>query len=280
MSLDLSTVGFSTEPYPFEYDWKVPILYALGIGAKQDELDLLYEGRGPRVFPTFAVLPSYRALGQLMERAKAPLASVIHSAQSIRVHRPIPREGRLMTVGTITGIYDLKRMGQVVFATKSEHDGELVCETEWTLLVMDNGGFQGPRPPRVPPQNLPKDRGPDFTSVDETSREQALLYRLSGDLNPLHADPDVARGAGFERGPILHGLCTFGFLGRALVKGACQGDERRLLALGAQFRKPVWPGETIRTVGYATETNRWSLAAFAANREEAVVTNAWAEIAS
>ena len=280
MSLDLSAVGFSTEPYAFEYDWKVPVLYALGIGAKHDELDLLYEARGPRVFPTFAVAPSYRALGQLMERAKAPLASVIHAAQSIRVHRSIPREGCLTTVGTITGIYDLKRMGQVVLSTKSEHHGELVCETQWTLLVMDHGGFGGPRPPRVPPVNPPKDREPDFTTVDESTREQALLYRLSGDLNPLHADPEVARSAGFEKGPILHGLCTFGFLARALVKGACQGDERRLLALGAQFRKPVWPGEAIRTLGYVTEKNHWSLAAFAADRQEAVVTNAWAEIAS
>jgi acyl dehydratase len=258
----------------------VPILYALGIGAKQDELDLLYEGRGPRVFPTFAVVPSYPSLSQLMERAKAPLASVIHHSQSIRVHRPIPREGRLMTVGTITEIYDLKRFAQVVFATKSELQGELVCETEWTLLVMDHGGFGGPRPPRTPSLSLPKDRAPDFTTVEQTSAEQALLYRLSGDLNPLHADPAVAREAGFEQGPILHGLCTFGYLGRAVVKGPCGGDERRLVALGAQFRKPVWPGETIRTVGYSAEENKWSLAAIAADRPEAVVTRAWAEVAS
>lgn len=279
MSLDLSAVGFSTEPYEFEYDWKVPVLYALGIGAKQEELDLLYEARGPRVFPTFAVVPSYRALSELMEAAKAPLESVIHNAQSIRVHRPIPHEGRLTTVGTITGIYDLKRMGQVVFSTKSEHEGQLVCETEWTLLVMDNGGFGGPRPPRATAVHPPKDRDPDFTITDQSSTEQALLYRLSGDLNPLHADPAVAGQAGFDQGPILHGLCTFGFLGRAFVKGACQGDDQRLAALGAQFRKPVWPGETIRTVGYAAEENKWSLAAFAADRPEAVVTNAWAELA-
>jgi acyl dehydratase len=280
MSLDLTAVGFETEPYDFAYDWKAAVLYALGIGAKRDELDLVYEGRGPRVFPTFAVVPSYAALTQLLERAGAPMSSVIHSTQAIRLHEPLPPSGTLVTVGTIGGIYDLKRMGQVVFTTRSTHEGKLVCETEWTMLVMGKGGFAGPRPPKPRTAAPPKDQEPDFSIVDRSGTEQALLYRLSGDFNPLHADPDAAREAGFVAGPILHGLCTFGYIGRAVVRGACDGDERRLLALGAQFRKPVWPGEEIRTVGYATEQNKLTLAAYAADRPQPVVTNAWAEIAA
>ena len=98
--------------------------------------------------------------------------------------------------------------------------------------------------PKIP------ERDPDFTIELTTTPEQALLYRLSGDDNPLHADPEVAKSVGFAEGPILHGLCTFGVVGRALVRGPCEGDEKRLTAFGAQFRKPVWPGDTLRTTGY------------------------------
>ena len=124
----------------------------------------------------------------------------------------------------------------------------------------------------------PKDQTPAFAVTDVTAAHQALLYRLSGDLNPLHADPELARSVGFAQGPILHGLCTLGFVARAVVGGACAGDERRLKAISMQFKKPVWPGEAIHTQGYALGPDRLALAATAADRPEQILGSAWAEI--
>jgi acyl dehydratase len=279
MSLDIQSVGATTDPFVLDYDWKTVALYALGVGAKKDELDFVYEGRGPRVLPTFAIVPSYAAVWALFERTRCDMTKLFHGGQVIRVHRPIPAKGRFETVGTVHAIYDMKRFAQVILETKSTISGELVCETQWSLLVRDAGGFAGPRPPK---SDVPKspDRDPDFSLELETTPEQALLYRLSGDENPLHADPEVAKTAGFAEGPILHGLCTFGVVGRALVKSACGGDEKRMRAFGAQFRRPVWPGDMLRTTGYVLEGGRVALEAFAGERPEPVITSAWAEIAA
>jgi acyl dehydratase len=278
MSLDLQSVGATTDPFALDYDWKTVVLYALGVGAKKDELDFLYEARGPRVLPTFAIVPSYRPIWTLFDRTRADITKIFHGGQSIRVHRPIPPSGRFETVGTVHAIYDMKRFAQVVLRTRSTIAGELVCETEWSILVRDAGGFSGPRPPKV---NLPSvpERAADFDITLETNPEQALLYRLSGDENPLHADPEVAKSVGFAEGPILHGLCTFGVVGRALVRGACAGNEQRLIAFGAQFRRPVWPGDALRTTGYVLDGGKVALETFAATRPEPVLTGAWAEIA-
>src|SRR5262245_24545200 len=105
MSLDLSTVGSKTEPFPFEYDWKTVVLYALGVGATERELDFLYEARGPRVLPTFAVVPSYPAVAALFERTQADMTRPVHGGQSVRLHRAIPSSARLETVGQVKGIY-------------------------------------------------------------------------------------------------------------------------------------------------------------------------------
>lgn len=279
MSLDIQSVGATTDKFVLEYDWKTLALYALGVGAKRDELDFLYEGRGPRVLPTFAIVPSYGPVWKLFERTKCDMTKLFHGGQTIRIHRPIPPRGRFETTGTVHAIYDMKRFAQVVLTTRSEISGELVCETEWSLLVRDAGGFGGPRPPKPDVPSIPE-RDPDFTIELETSTEQALLYRLSGDENPLHADPDVAKSVGFAEGPILHGLCSFGVVGRAIVRGACAGNEERLTAFGAQFRRPVWPGDTLRTTGYVLENGRLALEAFAGARPEPVITSAWALIAN
>src|SRR5690606_14004623 len=122
----------------------------------------------------------------------------------------------------------------------------------------------------------PKDAPPLFERTEVIPEEQALLYRLSGDLNPLHADPDFARSVGFEQGPILHGLCTFGYVTRAVIAGVCDGDPNRLRSISVQFKKPVWPGEALQTVGFRTEDGRIALAAYAENRPDAVVGGAWA----
>lgn len=278
MSLDLSAVGHKTDPSRFEYDWKIATLYALGIGAGPEELDLLYEARGPRVFPTFPIAGAYPVMMLLIERAGASFRNVVHTGQTIRIQRAPKPNGVLTTFGTLTGIYDLKRMARLVFETVTEQDGEPVCIMEWDLLVRETGGFGGPRPPKAETVAFPKDQAPVFELDQRTALNQALIYRLSGDLNPLHADPDLAHSVGFPQGPILHGLCTLGFVARAVVHAACGKDERRLRGISMQFKKPVWPGESIRTAGYSLAPDKLALTATAADRPDQIIGNAWAEI--
>src|SRR5208283_2158524 len=128
-----------------------------------------------------------------------------------------------------------------------DENGGLVCTTTSSMLFRGEGGVGGPPPAKEETEKVPKDRPADFTVEEATSPEQALLYRLSGDPNPLHADPEFAKTVGFERGPILHGLCTFGYMVRHVAKGACGGDVSCIRAFEAQFKKPVWPGDTLVT---------------------------------
>jgi acyl dehydratase len=281
MSLDISTVGFQTEPVSFEYDWKTVVLYALAVGAKREELEYLYEGRGPRVLPTFAVIPAYAPVSQLFVKTNCDMTRLVHGGQTLRLHRPLPAEGKLLTIGKIEGIYDMKKLAQVVLSTRTTLNGEPCFDTEWMLLVRDAGGFAGPRPPK---QEVPKlaegqEESPTFSVEQATSPEQALLYRLTGDLNPLHADPAFALAAGFEQGPILHGLCTYGFVGRALLQHACGGDPARLKSYSVQFRKPVWPGDVLQTRGFEVGGGRYVLQTSVQGRPDAVLTSAWAEVA-
>ncbi len=277
MSLDLGAVGYETDSFTFEYDFKTTILYALGVGCGEDELDYLYEGRGPKVLPSFAVVPSYPALEPLVQKAGADMTKVVHGSQGITLHAPIPPAATLKTVAKIDGIYDFKRLAQVVFSTRSFNNDQLLFETQWMLVVRDTGGFGGPRPPKTPQVKAPADAAPDFEQEEQIAKEQALLYRLSGDLNPLHADPEFAREVGFEQGPILHGLCTFGYVARAAIKGACEGDPTRLKRLQLAFKKPVWPGEELLTVGHQVSAQQCALSAYAGGRSEAVV-GGWAEV--
>ncbi|HET9960604.1 MAG TPA: MaoC/PaaZ C-terminal domain-containing protein [Polyangiaceae bacterium] len=277
MNLDLSTVGQRTEAFPFEYDFHQTILYALGVGARKEELDFLYEGRGPKVLPSFAVVPSYAATAVLFERTRSDLTRLLHQAQTVRLHRPLPAAAKLETVGIVKGIYDMKRFAQIVLVTESTCRGELLFETEWTLIVRDAGNFGGPRPPKSEIFRPESGQEPAFKTEASTSPEQALLYRLCGDLNPLHADPEFAQAAGFNEGPILHGLCTFGVATRAIVQHL-GGDVGRVRSLSAQFRKPVWPGDTIRTEGYALANGRLAFEAFAADRPDPVLTQGLVEL--
>lgn len=253
MSLDPTSVGAASAVFKFRYDWRTLVLYALGIGTKREELDYLYEARGPKVFPTFGVVPAYPVLMDLLGRSGGTFDRLVHAGQSVTVHAAIPASGELSTTGVITGIYDLKKMAQLVFRTQTTLDGQLVFENEWSMLLLGEGGFGGPRPPKSPILKIPNGALPDFVFEERISPEQALLYRLSGDPNPLHADPAFAKLVGFERGPILHGLATYGFCARALVLSALGGDATRLATFHGQFRKPVWPGDVLRTEGFALD---------------------------
>jgi acyl dehydratase len=175
----------------------------------------------------------------------------------------------------------MKKLAQVVLSTRTTLNGEPCFDTEWMLLVRDAGNFGGPRPPK---QDVPKlaegqSGTPTFSAEQATRPEQALLYRLTGDLNPLHADPAFALAAGFDQGPILHGLCTYGFVGRALLKHACAGDPARLKSLSVHFRKPVWPGDVLTTQGFDVGGGRYVLQTSVVGRPDAVLTSAWAEVA-
>ena len=280
MAFDLSTVGYTTQPHTLSYDWKTTAVYALGIGSRRDELAFLYENAkgGMKAYPTFAVVPAHYPVVEMLAKCNANMAMVVHGGQQVRVHRAVPAEGKLETTGTIKGIYDMKKFGQVVLETNTSLGGEPLFDTTWSIIVRDGGGFSGPRPPSHDEPSAPKDRAADWTHEEATSPEQALLYRVSGDVNPLHADPEFAAAVGFPQGPILHGLCTYGFAARAVIKHAAGGDASRLKAYAAQFRKPVWPGDTLVTQGWDLGGGKVAVVTSVKGRPDPVLTNAWAEI--
>jgi acyl dehydratase len=259
MALNFDLVGAPSAPRVHTYGWKDAVLYALGVGARlPDELDYLYEGAGPRVLPTFAVVPSFDAMVDVASRLGANMAMVVHGEQTIRLHRPIPPRGTFATTAVVTGIYD-KGKGAlcVVEARTADEAGQPVFDNVFSIFVRGAGGFGGDRGPEATSAE-PPERSPDLSITEATSVEQAALYRLSGDLNPLHIAPTVARAVGFER-PILHGLCTYGFAGRALLRGACGGDPARLRSFSARFSAPVFPGDELTTQGWRIADDRWLL---------------------
>jgi acyl dehydratase len=187
----------------------------------------------------------------------------------------------LVTIATVRSIYDMKRFAQVLLDFRCEDGaGKIVAEITSSILFRGEGGFGGRPPPKEPAvAEKPKDAQPTFRIEEVTAPEQALLYRLSGDHNPLHADPDFARAVGFDRGPILHGLCTFGFMVRHTARALCGGDATRVTAFGATFRRPVWPGETLVTEGWQA-SNSVALEVKVKERDEAVITGGWANLAA
>ena len=276
MALDVKAVGKKSAEKVFEYDWKRVVLYALGVGARVDELDFLYEGRGPKVLPTFAVIPAFESSFEVIPAAGGNIFGLVHGAQSVKIHKPIAPSGKLTTVSEIKGVYDLRKMASLVVGTETrDAKGELVFETEWNIIFRLDGNFDGPPPP--PTEHVrPSDRAPDWRREETTTREQALLYRLSGYLTPLHADPNFAKASGFDR-PILHGLCTFGHMGRAAVIHAAGGDPTKIAAIGGQFRKPVLPGDTLVTEGWQ-EGKRCVMRVTVKERDEAPIQNAYVDL--
>jgi acyl dehydratase len=278
MALDRSVVGKGTEAHRFTYTWKDSVLYALGIGARADELDYLFEGRGPKVFPSFAVVPEFAPMFEALRSTNANFAMVVFGGERVRIHKPFAPSGTVVARSTVRGIYDLRKMASVVIDTEITDDkGEKLATTTSSIICRGEGGWGGDPPPKEDVGiSAPSDRAADFQIEEKTSPEQALLYRLSGDVNPLHADPDFAKSVGFERGPILHGLATYGHMIRHAAKGACGGDAQRLTGFECTFRKPVWPGETLVTQGWIVAPGRAALKVSVKEREESVVSGAWA----
>lgn len=275
MTLDLTSLGWTSPPTAFSYDPKDCILYALGIGAMPHELDYVYEGRGPRVFPTFGVLAAQGPVLACIERSGATLASIVHGAQTVRVHDNLPPQATLHTTATLHAIYDLKRFAQLEIRAQSHlPEGRLLIESTWSIIVRGEGRFGGSLPPKGLRDMSTQGRPSSFTITQSTLAQQALIYRLSGDRNPLHVDPEVAVAAGFDRGPILHGLATFGFAARAIQEAL--GATVRIQTLEAQFRRPVWPGESLTTQGWLRDAGM--VIEMTNGNGEVVIGNAWAEV--
>lgn len=280
MPLDRSLVGKALEAATFTYTWKDPVCYALGIGAKTSELDYLYEGKGPKIYPSFAVVPKFPPMLDLLAKSGGDLAMVVHGGEKVTVHKPFAPHGTLKSVARITGIYDMRMLAVVHVETETRDEAsELVATTLSSIFFRGEGGFGGDPPPKDRDAiKVPKGTPPSFTIEEATTKEQALLYRLSGDPNPLHADPELAAKVGFPQGPILHGLCTFGHMVRHVTKGACDGDASRLAEFEAQFRRPVWPGDTLVTEGWIVAPGKIALQTKVKEKDEIVINGAWATL--
>ncbi|BBZ15493.1 MaoC/PaaZ C-terminal domain-containing protein [Mycobacterium branderi] len=252
MPLNPDAVGYTAKPYEAAWDSKDCLLYALGVGAGSLDptgFELEYttensEAIDQRVLPTFPVVVPRGAKEALTAIGDFNMAMLVHGEQSVELHTTIPVAGSVSSTTTVTGIYD-KGSGAVV--TTSTVATEISTGTAlWTLtnamFIRGEGGFGGDRGPSGRTE-LPQ-RDPDHCVIYRTRPDQALLYRLSGDRNPLHADPRFAARAGFDK-PILHGLCTFGFTGRALLHSVCQSDPDRFVRMAGRFSKPVFPGEDL-----------------------------------
>ncbi|HVX19780.1 MAG TPA: MaoC/PaaZ C-terminal domain-containing protein [Acidimicrobiales bacterium] len=249
MTVDLSALGATSAPRRHRWDASDAILYALGVGAGVDDLALTTEnsiGVTQRALPLMAVVVGGSDPDLIYRVDAFDPAFIVHGAQELDLHAPFPVEGEVASTSRIAAIYD-KGSGAVVEVATESVDaatGSPMFTTRATAFVRGAGGFGGDRGPtrrtEVP------DRDPDVVVEQPTRPDQALLYRLSGDRNPLHSDPTFAARAGFDR-PILHGLCTYGFALRGLIDAVLDGDGRRLTATAVRFSATVLPGETLRT---------------------------------
>jgi len=229
------------------------ILYALGLGLgqdpmKEDELAFVYE-KNLKALPTFALVQGYSAYWLRNPESGVNWTKVVHGEQGLILHKPALTQGTVIGKTRIVEVIDKgEGKGALVYSERKITDktsGELLATLKQTTFCRADGGFGGPPREAPAPHPLPE-RAPDIVCDLPTRPEMALIYRLSGDVNPLHAEPEFAKAAGFPR-PILHGLATFGVAGHALLRSVCGYDPARVKAMAGRFSAPVYPGETIRT---------------------------------
>src|SRR5437868_2072328 len=248
MPLNPDAVGSKTKPGRSSWDSKDALLYALGVGCGVDDLAFVTEnshGVDQQVLPTMGVVLGTPGSSPFEKVGEIDWTMLLHGEQSIELHAPIPVAGTVESVAEIVGIYDKGSGAVIVMETESKdaESGEPMWTTRSATFIRGAGGFGGDRGPSGK-RNAAPERSPDREVTYTTREDQALIYRLSGDRNPLHSDPTFAAAAGFER-PILHGLCTYGFTGRALLSALCGGDPARFKKMDARFSASVYPGDDL-----------------------------------
>jgi acyl dehydratase len=256
MPLNPDAVGYETEPGDARWTSKDSLLYALGVGAGQTdptgfELEFTTEnsdGITQQALPTMPVVIAAPARpgskGPMDAIGTFDFAMLVHGEQSITLHQPVPVEGTAKIKGRVAAMYDKGKAAVVVLESEAvDPSGAPLWTNTMSAFIRGEGGWGGDRGPSGP-RNVPPERDPDHVVSYATRTDQALLYRLNGDRNPLHSDPKFAARGGFPK-PILHGLCTYGFTGRALLHAVCGSDPTRFKAIEGRFSHPVMPGDTL-----------------------------------
>ena len=251
MPLNPAAVGAVGDIRTMSWNSKDALLYAVGIGAGQNDLPFTTENTKEVqqvVFPTFAVVagsgttsPGKSAMAEI---GTFNWAMLVHGSQAITLHRPIPVEAEATVQDKVVAMYDKGKAAVVVTEAETKlKTGELLWTTRSSVFIRGEGGWDGERGPSGP-QNEPPAKAPDHEVTLQTSPDQAFVYRLSGDRNPLHTDPSFAAIGGFDR-PILHGLCSYGFTGRALLGALCNNDVTKFKHIEGRFSSPVMPGDAL-----------------------------------
>ena len=251
MPLNPSAVGAVGDIRTMSWNSKDALLYAVGIGAGQSDLPFTTENTKDIqqvVFPTFAVVAgsgtASAGKSAMSEIGSFNFAMLVHGSQAITLHRPIPVEAEATVQDKVVAMYDKGKAAVVVTEAETKlKSGELLWTTRSSVFIRGEGGWDGDRGPSGP-QNVPPERTPDHEVTLQTSPDQAFVYRLSGDRNPLHTDPSFAAIGGFDR-PILHGLCSYGFTGRALLGALCNNDVTKFNHIEGRFSSPVMPGDAL-----------------------------------
>ncbi len=252
MALNPDAVGAVGDVRTMSWTSKEALLYAVGIGAGQADLPFTTENTkdiAQVVFPTFAVVagagttsPGASAMSKI---GSFNFAFLVHGSQAVTLHRPIPVEAQATTQDKVVAMYDKGKAAVVVMENEVKlASGEPLWSTRSSVFIRGEGGWGGDRGPSGPQNEPPADTDPHHVVTMQTSPDQAFVYRLSGDRNPLHTDPSFAAIGGFDR-PILHGLCTYGFTGRALLGELCGNDVTKFHHIEGRFSSPVMPGDAL-----------------------------------
>jgi acyl dehydratase len=245
--IDQDLIGLDLGTMPCDWDWQDVALYALAVGATLDaDFEFLYENGRQEVIPSFAIIPPTRVTPDTFRQIDMPLEKLLHGEQVVELHRPIPAAAKATVTRRVTDVWDKGKAAVIVFDDLIEDaDGPIATSRicEW---VTGAGGFGGHRGPSRSDRNAPPSRAPDHTILEAGFAERAALYRLCGDDNPIHIDPDFARKAGFEA-PFLHGACTFGIVTRQLLQLLCDGSPARFRKFEARFSNLVLPSDELRT---------------------------------
>lgn len=254
--LDLDAVGREVDSFEAPWTSRDALLYAVGVGAGQEDptTELAFTTENTRdvtqaVLPTFAVTLMFRKFPDIGDIS---LSQILHAEQHVTLHRDLPVEGEAVSRTTVAGMHDKGEHAMVAFETTitAADDGERLATVGATMFVRGAGGWGGERGPSA--EWAEPGGEPDAVRTYRTSPGQALVYRLSGDRNPLHSDPAMASAVGFPR-PILHGLCTYGYAGRALVDAVCDGAASRFGSMSARLSAPVLPGQELTVQIWRTD---------------------------